>query len=306
MGFSSQKVWTRALDNVNLEVKAGEILCIVGESGSGKSTLLRCIAALDYIDDGTVSYSGREVSGLRRGYLKEFRQEVQLVLQNPRAAFNPMLTIGTSVMENVSKDKTSQDRRDDAIKSLSQVGIHPSFFDRLPAELSGGELQRAAIARALCSKPKVILLDEPTSALDLSIRGQIVQLLLDLQAQRKFSLVISTHDLSLAESIAHRIVVLYLGQIVEMASAESLFTSPLHPYSFGLLSSRQSNYIQEKGLLGESSLSPKLTNQACRLIPRCQFVERACHEEQSLVMYEVDHFARCWKSRDWKSKRQGA
>jgi len=305
IGLASQKVVTKALDNISLEVKSGEILCIVGESGSGKSTLLRCIAALDEIDKGTVSYASREVSGLRRRALKEFRQDIQLVLQNPRTSFNPMLTVGTSVMENVSREEQTQGRRYEAVQALAQVGIHSSFFDRLPSELSGGELQRAAIARALCSKPKVILLDEPTSALDLSIRGQIVRLLLDLQTQRNFSLVISTHDLALAESIADRIVVLYFGQVVEVASAEAFFTTPLHPYSYGLLSSRRSRQAQGSGVLLDSSSPPEFGNQACRLISRCPFSEDACQNEQILLTYETDHYSRCWKSQDWKNKGNG-
>lgn len=304
-GFASRKVVTKALDDINLEVRSAEILCIVGESGSGKSTLLRCIAALDQVDGGTVFYRGRPTSGLSRIDLKEFRREVQLVLQNPRTAFNPMLTVGSSLMENVPQEKDHRKRRDEVIKALSLVGIHSSFFDRLPVELSGGELQRAAIARALCSKPEVILMDEPTSALDLSIRGQIVQLLLDLQSRSNFSLVISTHDLSLAESIADRVVVLYRGQIVEMAPAETLFATQLHPYSLSLFSSRLAGQIQDNDMFLDSLAPIQLTSQACRLIPKCQFVERSCHDEQSLVLYQVNHFSRCWKSRDWKSERNG-
>jgi oligopeptide/dipeptide ABC transporter ATP-binding protein len=305
-GLTSRKVATRALDGVDLEVRQGEILCVVGESGSGKSTLLRCIAALDQLDQGAVWYGGRAISRLNRSDLKEFRREVQLVLQNPRTAFNPMLTVGTSVMENVPQKRDHRERRDKAIRALTQVGIHSSFFDRLPAELSGGELQRASIARALCSEPKVMLLDEPTSALDLSIRGQIVRLLLDLQTRKGFSLLISTHDLALAESIADRVVVLYRGQVVEVAQAESLFATPLHPYSFGLLTSRHATQGEVNGVLLDSADTIQLPPQACRLIPRCPFTENSCHEEQTLVPYTVNHFSRCWKSQDWKSTGNGA
>lgn len=300
LGFGSQRVAMRALDAVDLEVFPGEILCVVGESGSGKSTLLRCAAALDEIDKGTVFYGGRATSKLKHDDLKRFRREVQLVLQNPRTAFNPSLTVGTSVMENVPHEKNFQQRRDEAIRLLAQVGIHESFFDRLPSELSGGELQRASIARALCSEPKVMLLDEPTSALDLSIRGQIVRLLLDLQEQIGFAMVISTHDLSLAESIADRVVVLYRGQVVEMAEGEELFTSPLHPYSFGLLESRQTTSSDLQITLTESDGTEAMESDACRLIPRCPFVEDACRNKQNLVAYRPNHVSRCWKSQDWK------
>jgi oligopeptide transport system ATP-binding protein len=234
--FATDAGVVHAVDGVSLRLRAGETLAIVGESGCGKSTLARTIMGLETAQRGSVRFEGLEVpaSGpLRRALYRQ----LQLIFQDPKASLNPRLTIGNAIAEpiQIHRKLSSRERRQAVQDLLRQVGIDASLTDRYPHELSGGQRQRVSIARALAVQPKVLILDEAVSALDVSIRAQILNLLVDLQRQLGLAYLFITHDLGVVRYLSHRVAVMYLGQVVEQADTEALFSEPLHPYTRALL-----------------------------------------------------------------------
>ena len=234
--FPTEAGVVRAVDGVSLSVGAGETLAIVGESGCGKSTLARAIMGIESAERGVVRFEGRQIppSGAARRALS---QKLQMIFQDPEASLNPRLTIGNAIVEplQIHRRGAAGERRRDAEKLLRQVGIDPALMDRYPHELSGGQRQRVSIARALAVGPKVLLLDEAVSALDVSIRAQILNLLIALQRELGLAYLFITHDLGVVRYVSHRVAVMYLGQIVEQAETEALFSNPVHPYTRALL-----------------------------------------------------------------------
>jgi len=228
----------RAVDNVSLEVRAGETLGIVGESGCGKSTLGRCLVRLTDITAGTVTFGGRDISRLSRHQLRPVRKELQLVFQDPYASLNPRRRVGDIIGEPLEIHGYGDRRaRDNRVRDLLHVvGLDASHADRFPHEFSGGQRQRVGIARALAMEPKVIVADEPVSALDVSIQAQVLNLFADLQDQLDLTYVFIAHDLGVVRHVSTRIAVMYLGQIMELADSESLYVQPAHPYTQALLS----------------------------------------------------------------------
>jgi oligopeptide/dipeptide ABC transporter ATP-binding protein len=282
--FSTAGGLVRAVDGVSLALHAGTTLAIVGESGSGKSSLARAIMGIERTERGHVRFAGREMPthGSER---RALARELQLIFQDPDASLNPRLTIGQAVAEPLlihRRELTRQERRDQVESLLRRVGIDPALLERYPHELSGGQRQRVCIARALSLEPRVLILDEAVSALDVSIRAQILNLLVELQRSLGLAFLFITHDLGVVRYIAHRVAVMYLGQIVEEAETDLVFDDPAHPYTRALLAAvlRVSADAPRptRGLEGDVP-SPLRPPAGCRFHSRCPQAFGRCAAE---------------------------
>jgi len=286
-----------ALDHVDITVRHGETLGVVGESGSGKSTLGRAILRLHDLDAGTIAFEGTEIQSLGHRDFQRYRARLQMVFQNPATSFNPAMTIEAALIDamRLLPGASRDDKRRRASKLLADVQLSDRFLHLYPYEMSGGQLQRVAIARALAPKPSLIFLDEPTAALDMSVRGQIVNMLRTLQRDQSLGFIFVSHDLRVIRGVADRIVVMYLGQVVEEAPKNDLFQRPLHPYTQALLSATQ---------VGKDSSQQKLEGEAvlgsaaagCRLAGRCPYAQPGCNEPQTLREVMPGRFVRCWRA----------
>ena len=274
----------RAVDGASLALNPGETLAIVGESGCGKSTLARTIMGIERAQRGQIRYAGRPMpaGGSER---RALARELQLIFQDPDASLNPRLTIGSAVAEPLAIHRPSlsrQERRRAVEDLLRRVGIDPTLFDRFPHELSGGQRQRVCIARALSLEPRLLILDEAVSALDVSIRAQILNLLVALQQSLGLTYLFITHDLGVVRHIAHRVAVMYLGQIVEEAPTDALFERPEHPYTRALLGAVLQVEADAPrpvpGLPGDVP-SPLRPPEGCRFHTRCPLAFERCSKE---------------------------
>jgi oligopeptide/dipeptide ABC transporter ATP-binding protein len=229
----------RAVDGVSFDVRQGETLGIVGESGSGKSTLARAVLRLIPPTAGAVTLMGRDITHADREALRAARRDLQIVFQDPLASLDPRMTIGDSIAEplKVFRPDMGRDERDTEVAAMmARVGLAPALINRYPHELSGGQNQRVGIARAMMLKPKLVICDEAVSALDVSIRAQIIDLLIELQKEMGMAMIFISHDLAVVREISHRVMVLYLGRVMEQASRDQLYAAPQHPYTRALLS----------------------------------------------------------------------
>ena len=297
--LGGQRRRVQALDGVSLSVPEGATVAIVGESGCGKTTLARTVAHLTRPDSGTIRLLGNEVQDLNDSGFRPYRRHVQMVFQNPLGSFDPLYSIGASIAE-VAKLRPDGGRLDARIADLlAEVGLSPRFAKIKPRQMSGGEQQRAAIARALAARPELVVMDEPTSALDMSIQGQVLRLMHDLQQRHKLSYLISTHDLRSVGLVSHTVIVMYLGQIVEQGPTETVLERPSHPYTRGLLhahdlarrTARKDDAVRIRGTLKY----PDAGYTGCRLVGRCPFEQEKCREPQALAPVGPDHTARCWR-----------
>ena len=294
--------YVKAVDNVSFNIGVNEVYSLVGESGSGKTTVARCILRLYEPTSGKILFEGKDITKLKGKDLKDYRRKVQAVFQNPFLSLNPRMRIIDIVAEPLlaHMEISKSEARKSATELLERVGLSASLARRFPSDLSGGQAQRVAIARALALKPKLIVLDEPTSALDVSVQAQILNLLEDLSKEYKLSYLLISHDLSVVRYISDRVGVMYLGNIVEEASTEVLFESPLHPYTQALLSAVPEpdptlKKLRRRIILpGEppSAINPP---KGCRLHPRCHRAMESCsREEPPLTEVEEGHRVKCW------------
>lgn len=274
----------RAVEQVSFAVAAGETFCIVGESGCGKSTLARLLMRIVEPTSGRVIIDGTDVTDLGPRALRPWRRRMQMVFQDPYSSLNPRLTAGQIITEPVENfERLSRTQRDGlAADLLQEVGIRSEIMHRFPSELSGGQRQRLAIARALALRPSLIVADEAVSALDVSVQAQILNLLLDLQQNKGIAFVFISHDLSVVEHIGHRVAVMYLGRIVELAPCEALFANPIHPYTEALIASAPlpdpARIRPEAPIEGEVP-SPINPPSGCAFHPRCPYAVERCRIE---------------------------
>jgi oligopeptide/dipeptide ABC transporter ATP-binding protein len=286
----------RAVDGVSFEVKAGEIVGLVGESGCGKSTLVRGALALTAFTGGNVFWDGEELSSLSAARLRQKRKDFQMVFQNPQTALNPRHRINKTLMEPLEVQRLSKGEEAEkaAVLMLEQVGLSKNDLSKYPHEFSGGQRQRIGLARAMISKPKLIVLDEPVSSLDVSIQASILNLLVQLNRQEKTAFFFISHDLNVVGYLSQRILVMYLGRIVESGETDKVLQNPKHPYTQALL---QTGSAQKDKIKGEA---PSLIHrpQGCAFHSRCPLAEDRCRQEdQALVEFSPGWSAACWKAK---------
>jgi oligopeptide/dipeptide ABC transporter ATP-binding protein len=309
--FKVRQSWSRrtivtAVDRLTLRVEVGHTVALVGESGCGKTTAGKLLLGLVKQDGGLVYFRGRTLSEWMAQAPSEYRRAVQMVFQNPLASFNPMMSIGATLVDamRLRQDLDRKARQREVVRLLQRVGLEADFARRYPSEMSGGQLQRVGVARALAPNPQVIFLDEPTSALDMSVRGQIISLLLDLQAEDQLAYILVAHDLRVVRAMAHYILVMYLGQVVEEGPADEVLRCPLHPYTQGLLAATLVGLldrVEERRRVRVSGevLQLPAAYQGCKLSRRCPFVQSRCQEEPQLLREVAsNHAVRCWRAPD--------
>jgi peptide/nickel transport system ATP-binding protein/oligopeptide transport system ATP-binding protein len=275
--------WVKAVDDISFSVQQGKTLALVGESGCGKTTTAKLLLRLEEPTEGQIFLEEQEIQTLRGNDLKEYRIKVQAVFQDPWSSLSPRMRVRTIVKEPlVINHKVSRVEAEERVKDvLNSVGLRPEQANLYPHEFSGGQRQRIAVASALVSSPKLIILDEPVSALDVSIRAQIMNLLVDLQQEYNVSYVLIAHHLATTRYMAHEVAVMYLGKIVERAKTEDLFNNPLHPYTKALFSAALPGHpdtVREEIILPGEVPSPINPPSGCHFHPRCPAAMPQCAE----------------------------
>ena len=298
-GMFSPVATVKALADVSFDLQSGKTLAVVGESGSGKSTLARLLTMIEEPTAGTLRINGVDLVTATKADRRKLRSEVQIVFQNPYGSLNPRQTIGDALEEPllVNTNQSAEERRAASAAMMARVGLRPEFRDRYPHMFSGGQRQRIAIARALMLRPKILILDEPVSALDVSIRAQVLNLLVELQDEFGLAYLFISHDLSVVRHIADEVMVIYLGHAVEMGSRERIFSSPQHPYTRALLSATpvaDPDAKKERIVLQGELPSPFDPPSGCPFHPRCAFVVDKCRAESPVLTNKQGRDVACW------------
>jgi dipeptide transport system ATP-binding protein len=301
-GWFKPKATVKALNGVSFKLAAGKTLAVVGESGCGKSTLARQLTLIESPSSGSIVLDGVAVNTATAAEIKAMRSKVQMVFQNPYGSLNPRQKIGDQLAEPLLMNTplTAPERKARVLEMMKIVGLRAEHYHRYPHMFSGGQRQRIAIARAMMLHPKIVIADEPTSALDVSIQAQVLNLFMDLQQELKTAYVFISHNLSVVEHVADEVMVMYLGQVVEMASKTDLFANPKHPYTKVLLSATPSLFEEDRkiniAIKGELP-SPLNPPSGCAFHKRCPYAVARCQTEMP-VLRELDrHQVACFEAK---------
>jgi dipeptide transport system ATP-binding protein len=296
-GMFREPAQLQAVGGISFAIEAGKTLAVVGESGCGKSTLARMVALIEKPTGGELTLGGIDAVNAPSSERRRLRQAVQLVFQNPYGSLNPRKKI-SSVLEDplaINTDMPRAERAEKARAMLAQVGLRPEYANRYPHMFSGGQRQRIAIARALMLNPKLLVADEPVSALDVSIQAQVLNLLADLQEQFRLAYLFISHDLAVVRHIAHEVLVMYLGHVMEQGPKERIFARPLHPYTQALLASTPgvgARNVQRIVLKGELP-SPLNPPSGCVFSSRCPYAQDRCRAERPAPRVVEDRLVAC-------------
>jgi oligopeptide transport system ATP-binding protein len=300
--LSREVAAVKAVQDISFDIKKGETLGLVGESGCGKSTLGRCLIRLIEPTSGKIYFKDKDITHVGGTELRELRKKMQIIFQDPYASLNPRMTIGAILEEPLiihNLFDSAKDRADRIKELVNLVGLRPEHLSRYPHEFSGGQRQRVGIARALAVNPELIICDEPVSALDVSIQAQVINLLMELQQKLGLTYVFIAHDLKVVEHVSHRVAVMYLGKIVEMASSDELYKNPQHPYTKALLSAipiPDPKPRAERIILTGDVPSPMNPPSGCHFNPRCPQASEECRQQvPQLKTTADDHFVSCLK-----------
>ena len=288
-----------AVNGVNLEIKKGEILAVAGESGCGKSTLAKAVIRLEDSKSGEIDFNGENVLSMDKKALKNFRKTAQMVFQNPYSSLNPKMKIGETLKEPLKINTQFSDSQISEIikEKIKKVGLSEDCLKLYPHEFSGGQRQRIAIARALVLNPEFILADEPVSALDVSIQAQIINLLKELKEDYNLTFMLITHDMSVIKYLADRVVIMYLGEIVEIGTTEEIFNNPKHPYTKALLSAvpQITGETKTRIILKGELPSPANLPKGCKFNTRCPNCFGTCeHVQPENIQISDTHFVKCF------------
>ena len=297
--FGKPTSYVKAVDGVSFDVYRNEVLGLVGESGCGKTTISRSILGLTTPTEGSIHFEGKELVGMKKKELQKMRSDLQIVFQDPYSSLSPRIRVIDTIMEpmEIQNRGTKQERIRRAEELLEIVGLEKSFAYRYPHEFSGGQRQRIGIARVLAANPKFIICDEPVSALDVSVRSQILNLLLELKRDFDLTVLFISHDLSVVEYVCDRIVVMYLGKVMEVANRDDLYRNPLHPYTKALLSAipiPDPKHKKDRIIIQGDTPSPIDPPKGCRFCTRCANAQEICRTEMpELREIEPNHCVAC-------------